>query len=1102
MNAANVERILRHIRQLAGEREAPLPDAELLRRYLATRDESAFAALVRRHGPMVFAVCQSVLRRRHDAEDAFQAVFLVLARKAGSIRRPESLSSFLQGVAYRMSLKARADNVRRQLREAKAPFLEPAVSASDDLSWGELRAVLHAELSALPERLREPLVLCYLEGLTQDEAARRLGWTPATVKGRLQRGREKLRRRLERRGVALTAALAAALTGQALAETAVRMAPPFTVATVTSAATTLASGFLRSWLPMKLAMLSAVLLSAGLVAGGAVMQSPKPQSGEAAAPSAEKPAAERSAARTDLYGDPLPKGAIARMGSIQLRHTGLSDFLVLPDGKTILTAGDRVLHFWDMAAGKQVREVKLQGAAGPVGHATLSPDGKIVAALNQKQLVFWEVQSGKQIKKIDGQPENAVFLHFSPDGKTLAVGTWDAKATLWEWQKKKERQVPLPDRKAGIDSTFHGCFSPDGKWFVAGGGWFNPLCVYESATGREVHRLNCYASISTISPDSKRLAVASMRNDKGGAETVLRFFDLANGKELAHYPLGHKNSYFFLSFSPDGKTLACGRSERDCLLDCATGRVVHNLSCWTDGVAFSPDGKTLVSGSGSRLRLWDTATGRECLNRPGDFAGRPAPAVSPDGHLLASANWIDATINLWDAASGRLLRALPLKEKMRYVCNLTFSSDGKTLIAGCEREDALLFWDAGTGKEQRIVQLKDANRQNSPMIDFHQMHIAADGKRVSTLERFFAPGESTRLALWDMATGKLVSRHSLPPRLLSPYSLESVWLADGMAVVLRLKDGLTRMRVETGAVRFRIPDTSSVNALAASPDDRLLAAVRPAEAEKRAVVCVWESATGKEVATVATGQASRLALTPDNRLLVAAEGKRLGVWDLATGKERCRWSLPESATRLLLSPNGRRVFTALADGTALVWDLTPSFHRGEALANNPGEKELAAWWTDLASDDAKRAYAAIWRLSESPETAVAFLRRRLKPATDADLKEIRRHIADLDSDTFAVREKAFKHLAMLGDAAEPALRRTLENKPSVEVRRRIQLLLEKLGEQLPSGEALRTLRALEVLEHTGAAGRRLLHELAMGAEGARLTREAAAALTRLNRRSP
>jgi hypothetical protein len=286
---------------------------------------------------------------------------------------------------------------------------------------------------------------------------------------------------------------------------------------------------------------------------------------------------------------------------------------------------------------------------------------------------------------------------------------------------------------------------------------------------------------------------------------------------------------------------------------------------------------------------------------------------------------------------------------------------------------------------------------------------------------------------------------------------------------------------------------------------------REAVAKSGAVVNIWEAVTGKEAAIVAIGQASHLALTPDNRHLVAADGKRLRVWDLATGKEQSRWALPEgvtglwgreAVTRLLLSPDGRRAFTALGDGTALVWDLMPAIRGGEAFANIPGEKELAAWWTDLAGDDAKRAYTAIWRLSEAPETAVAFLRRRLKPATDADLIEIRRHIADLDSDTFSVREKAFKQLAMLGDAAEPALRRTLENKPSVEVRRSVQLLLEKLGGQPPSGEALRTLRALEVLEHTGATGRRLLRELAAGAEEARLTREADAALTRWNRRSP
>src|SRR6266511_4262984 len=189
MTTANAKPVLDHILLAAGRGAAP-PDGDLLRRYLERRDEAAFRALVERHGPMVLGVCQAVLRHRHDAEDAFQGAFLVLARKAGSIRRPDSLACWLHGVACRVARKALAAAARRQTIEAGAapPGTRDSGSptlAADDLTWGEMRVILHAELGALPERFRGPLVLCYLEGLTQDEAARRLGWTAATVKGRL-----------------------------------------------------------------------------------------------------------------------------------------------------------------------------------------------------------------------------------------------------------------------------------------------------------------------------------------------------------------------------------------------------------------------------------------------------------------------------------------------------------------------------------------------------------------------------------------------------------------------------------------------------------------------------------------------------------------------------------------------------------------------------------------------------------------------------------------------------------------------------------------------------------------------------------------------------
>ncbi len=215
-------------------------------------------------------------------------------------------------------------------------------------------------------------MLCYLEGLTQEEAARRLGWTTATVKGRLQRGREKLRRRLERRGVALTAALGAVLTGQALAETAVRMGGPLTMETTTTAAA-LAREFLRPILSRKLAMLSAVLLSIGVVAGGITLRSPQPES-EAPPAAAEKRPEPRPP--VDAHGDPLPDGATARLGTIRFNHgDGLNHLFFSPDGKTIYSEGGGSIRLWDAVTGKE-RGCLASPRLWIDNQLVLTPDGK------------------------------------------------------------------------------------------------------------------------------------------------------------------------------------------------------------------------------------------------------------------------------------------------------------------------------------------------------------------------------------------------------------------------------------------------------------------------------------------------------------------------------------------------------------------------------------------------------------------------------------------------------------------------------------------------------------------------------------------------------
>jgi hypothetical protein len=276
---------------------------------------------------------------------------------------------------------------------------------------------------------------------------------------------------------------------------------------------------------------------------------------------------------------------------------------------------------------------------------------------------------------------------------------------------------------------------------------------------------------------------------------------------------------------------------------------------------------------------------------------------------------------------------------------------------------------------------------------------------------------------------------------------------------------------------------------------------------KEGAVEIWEAATGKEVASVAAAPAAHLALTAGGRCLVTTDKDFLRVWDLATGKERRRWPLPSSAvddawgtsivSNLLTLPDGRRAVTTLFDGTALVWDLSDALDSLEPLAMNPSENDMAAWWADLAGDDARPAYAAVWRLAEARRSAVGYLSKHLRAIPPPDAK-IRQLIGDLDSESFAVREKAMKALEALGDAPIPALREALQKDPSPEVRRRVEKLLEDRPRHRLAPEAARSLRALHVLELIGSEdARRVLAQIAGGAAYATETREAKGALERL-----
>ncbi len=325
-------------------------DGQLLDRYLSYRDEGAFEAIVNLHGPMVLSLCRRFLRDPRDIEDAFQGTFLVLARRAGSIRQREVLSSWLYGVAYRIAVRARSEVLRRRAIETGVPRLDdPADAAGRDVD--EIGPVLDQELSRLPEKYRAPIVLCYLKEQTHDQAAAELRWPVGTVRSRLARGRELLKQRLTRRGCSPATALLGAGPGLSIRSFTAAVPQPLAQATVAAAgrylwgassgvgpaaltlssssslsgsATALAQGVLTTMAFSQIKLLGAGLTAAGLLAGGLgagawALGSPGKGPQDAIPAPVQKPA-EKTVAKSD-FPDFVPKtaspGVEARLADLE-----------------------------------------------------------------------------------------------------------------------------------------------------------------------------------------------------------------------------------------------------------------------------------------------------------------------------------------------------------------------------------------------------------------------------------------------------------------------------------------------------------------------------------------------------------------------------------------------------------------------------------------------------------------------------------------------------------------------------------------------------------------------------------------------------------------
>ncbi len=1119
--------------------DAAESDRELLRRFVERHDDDAFTALLRRHGPMVLNLARRITGDKQLAEDVFQATFLLLSQKGGTIRRPEALPCWLHGVARRLAVQTRSTQLRCQRQELRC---RPSLLSNplDELTAQEFLSVLDEELMKLPEKYRAPLILCCLEGLSQEEAARHLSCSADAVRGRLERGRQRLRLRLETRGMTLPAALGGILliTGATRTLPAALTRSTLQAATtgsgVTPAIAALMKGATQTMFLHKLKLAGAAIVLLVAAGGFSMVMLPEKEPPEQPSISAvipEKPALQGD--HRDFYGDPLPKGAIMRLGTLQRRAVG-ARLAVSSDGQSILgVRGRKYLHIWDAATGKlrQTRELPGQGIAAVV----LSPDGKMLAAAEgNEKLAVWDVPTGKRLQTLILKGATAEWciplIAFSADGKQIAAvgqrqegqdggSRHDDLVRVWELSSGKEifrRDIRNNNQRYLLT------FSPDGQRLLAS---FNNsqgtyCCCWDIANGQQVWQSkdNIWGYSLVFTPDGKVLASQQPSLKK------LVAVDLATGQMIPMEktpPIDHDTR---LTLTPDGRKLLISTAEGAVVWDMVQDKELRTLLGAGEEIAMMPDGKSIITNNGS-LQRWDLATGQPLWTDTfafGHIGEVVSIAFSADGTRLVSAAR-DGSVRLWDTTTGKPLRIWRGHQPQRPtittsawmaagVKTVDITPDGRRVLSAASDENIKL-WDTAVEKEVCSLALPKREKGEGDRSVF-QVRISGDGAKAVAL--FGSWGFVPKLAAWDLKTGELLASHPIALKQLAlkqPIEIMQAqfsrlapdgrtWLVNGILV-----DAMSSQEI----AQF---EGMKASPQAFSRDGLLVAGAIPRPARKNGQmnymmaddIRVWEAATGKPVAQLKTPFLSGLLeFHPSNRFLATSNWDGIQLWDLVTGKVVATRQMPERirsntaqasyASCLAFAPD-RRLATGHPDGTILLWDKPLPASKPQTLTT----RELEMLWDDLADADAGKAWRAVWRLADAPNDGLALLRGRVKPYPTASAEVTRKLFADLDSDSFKIREAAERQLKELGLQAEPALRVALQANLSLEQRRRIESILARLSgmPEKPSPEDLRQLRALIVLERIGLPeARLLLEEVAKGPESARLTRQARAALARL-----
>jgi WD40 repeat protein len=852
--------------------------------------------------------------------------------------------------------------------------------------------------------------------------------------------------------------------------------------------------------------------------------------------------------------DVLPDGARMRLGNsgLALGEAAMGGALS-PDGNYLAAASRENITLFERKTGKRLAQIAGNGM--PLGfpiQVAFSPTGKVMAYVGVGTVTLAEVPTGQMLHQLEvPEPKFArgLGLCFSADGKIVAVGmdqpgaNKKAKAFAWEVATGKL----LASYEAAQNTGCGTAISPDGKVLATWGRHVQRMIgedaepsqlvqLWDMASGKErqklkVDRPNAQITAVAFSADGKTLAVVS-------GLTTLHLFDGESGKEKSRFA-GRRGVVVTLQFSPDGKLLAAGNIEgavqawqtsdgkrldlpagpRGRVLSfafpgerqiVALGLVGQSVTWWDAvsgksagaaqghqtpvlGLAYSADGKMLTSVSfDGKVIRWDPASGQvrrqlsltdeEMVKAMGNAMRFNTLAISPDGRFAATGIlYSPTTVRLWDLSTGQVACDFEAA-KTSGSYGLAFSARGERLAAAGMGK-VINVWNAESGREvgNMTYDAQAAGMQSgAPRLLFSH-----GGKMLAVVASYFDPDDGApgaKVLVLDSASGKELFAHHAPAANLA------------------------------GAAFAGGPQVGT--AVAFSHDDRLLALPGPGQ-----TVLVVRTESGKENKRLETSGGfsaiSSLAFSPDGRTIAVAHGgqrvigpggsagtdaPRLQLWEVASGTLRMEFKGQQGGINCLaFSPDGLTLASGSADTTVMLWDVTGQHGQAPGVLN---AAELPAEWALLAKLDGQAAFRAQRKLMGSPVETVAFLKKQMNPARPVavDENQLLQWIADLDSENFTTRDDANRALEKLGVHAEAALKKARGGKISLEMRRRIDDLVEKLDRGILTPEELQASRAVEVLERIATTeARDLLAALAKGTPPALLTQEAQKALQRMQR---